>query len=162
MPVHNVGSSPVTKLQLRTFLYREKLVDRCEDGAVASSRCFLFYREFQRTVDLSRVFLCTSAVSWLSRLGAKAAQVNWQRGLPRIWLLLSAAWIIGWTVNLIVEGDTGRSATSRISLRYRFCCLARRLRFAVWLSGRMAFRGCKPDSAVCAGKGRSRVPNFGL
>ena len=26
--------------------------------------------------------------------------VNWRRGLTRVWLLLSAAWIMGWTVYL--------------------------------------------------------------
>jgi hypothetical protein len=32
------------------------------------------------------------------------AQVNWRRGLFRVWLLLSAAWIMGWTVYLILNG----------------------------------------------------------
>jgi hypothetical protein len=29
-------------------------------------------------------------------------QVNWRRGLLRVWLLLSAAWIMGWVVYLII------------------------------------------------------------
>ena len=29
-------------------------------------------------------------------------QINWRRGLFRIWLLLSAAWIMGWIVYLIL------------------------------------------------------------
>jgi|RhiMetStandDraft_4_1073278.scaffolds.fasta_scaffold04887_3 hypothetical protein len=32
------------------------------------------------------------------------AQINWRRGLFRVWLLLSAAWIMGWTVYLILNG----------------------------------------------------------
>gem|GEM_PF-426630 len=32
------------------------------------------------------------------------AQVNWRRGLFRIWLLLSAAWTMGWIVYLIING----------------------------------------------------------
>jgi hypothetical protein len=28
--------------------------------------------------------------------------VNWRRGLIRVWLLLSAAWIMGWAVYLIL------------------------------------------------------------
>lgn len=31
-------------------------------------------------------------------------QVNWRRGLLRVWLLLSAAWIMGWIVYLIIYG----------------------------------------------------------
>src|SRR5215471_3920210 len=32
------------------------------------------------------------------------AQVNWRRGLFRVWLLLSAAWTMGWVVYLIIHG----------------------------------------------------------
>ena len=34
----------------------------------------------------------------------KVIQVNWRRGLLRVWLLLSAAWIMGWVVYLIIYG----------------------------------------------------------
>jgi hypothetical protein len=34
----------------------------------------------------------------------KVTQVNWRRGLLRVWLLLSVAWIMGWVVYLIVYG----------------------------------------------------------
>ena len=34
----------------------------------------------------------------------KVMQVNWRRGLVRVWLLLSAAWIMGWVVYLIIYG----------------------------------------------------------
>ena len=37
------------------------------------------------------------------RIG-QIAQVNWRRGLFRLWLLLSAAWIMGWTVYIVVIG----------------------------------------------------------
>jgi hypothetical protein len=36
--------------------------------------------------------------------GSKAAQLNWRRGLLRVWLLVSAAWIMGWLVYLILYG----------------------------------------------------------
>ena len=36
--------------------------------------------------------------------GSKAAQINWRRGLLRVWLLVSAAWIMGWIVYLILYG----------------------------------------------------------
>jgi hypothetical protein len=37
------------------------------------------------------------------RIG-QIAQVNWRRGLFRVWLLLSAAWFMGWTVYIVVNG----------------------------------------------------------
>ena len=37
------------------------------------------------------------------RIG-QIAQVNWRRGLFRVWLLLSAAWIMGWVVYLVING----------------------------------------------------------
>ena len=36
--------------------------------------------------------------------GSAAAQVNWRRGLLRVWLLVSAAWIMGWIVYLVIYG----------------------------------------------------------
>ena len=30
-------------------------------------------------------------------------QVNWRRGMFRVWLLLSAAWLMGWVTYLIIE-----------------------------------------------------------
>jgi hypothetical protein len=40
------------------------------------------------------------------------AQVNWRRGLFRIWLLVSIAWIMGWMVYLIMYGIQGGFKTS--------------------------------------------------
>lgn len=39
--------------------------------------------------------------------GTKAGQVHWRRGLLRVWLLVSAAWIMGWIVYLILNGIQG-------------------------------------------------------
>lgn len=33
--------------------------------------------------------------------------VNWRRGLFRVWMLLSAGWIMGWTIYLMLEGAQG-------------------------------------------------------
>jgi hypothetical protein len=33
--------------------------------------------------------------------------VNWRRGLFRVWLLISAAWIFAWTIELILNGIQG-------------------------------------------------------
>ena len=35
---------------------------------------------------------------------SNALQVNWRRGLMRVWVLLSAAWIMGWIVYLTIYG----------------------------------------------------------
>jgi hypothetical protein len=35
---------------------------------------------------------------------SKVTDLNWRRGLLRIWLLLSAAWMMGWIVYLILYG----------------------------------------------------------
>ena len=36
--------------------------------------------------------------------------VNWRRGLFRVWLLLSAAWLMGWIIYLIMAGLHAGSA----------------------------------------------------
>ncbi|AGK56273.1 hypothetical protein HYPDE_22933 [Hyphomicrobium denitrificans 1NES1] len=33
--------------------------------------------------------------------------VNWKRGLFRVWMLMSAGWIMGWTIYLMLEGAHG-------------------------------------------------------
>ena len=33
--------------------------------------------------------------------------INWRRGLFRVWILFSAAWLMGWLVYLIMQGLTG-------------------------------------------------------
>jgi hypothetical protein len=38
--------------------------------------------------------------------------VNWRRGLFRVWLLCSAAWMMGWTIYLIMSGLRGGFKTT--------------------------------------------------
>ena len=38
--------------------------------------------------------------------------LNWRRGLFRIWLLVSAAWILAWTIDLILNGIQGGFKTA--------------------------------------------------
>jgi len=33
--------------------------------------------------------------------------LNWRRGLFRVWLLLSAGWILGWVIYFAIEGMQG-------------------------------------------------------
>jgi hypothetical protein len=42
----------------------------------------------------------------------KPSPVNWRRGLFRVWLLLSAAWIMGWIIYLIMFGLHGGFKTT--------------------------------------------------
>jgi hypothetical protein len=37
----------------------------------------------------------------------KPAPLNWRRGLFRVWVVVSAAWIMGWTIYLIIFGLEG-------------------------------------------------------
>jgi hypothetical protein len=39
-----------------------------------------------------------------SNLDAESSPLNWRRGMFRLWLLLSAAWLMGWTIYLIMYG----------------------------------------------------------
>jgi hypothetical protein len=44
------------------------------------------------------------------RLAAKSEDtnpLNWRRGMFRIWLVLSAAWIMGWIIEFLVYGIQG-------------------------------------------------------
>ena len=38
--------------------------------------------------------------------------INWRRGLYRIWLLVSAAWILAWTIGMTLSGIEGRFKTA--------------------------------------------------
>jgi hypothetical protein len=37
----------------------------------------------------------------------ESVPINWRRGMLRIWLLLSAAWIMGWIIEFAVYGLQG-------------------------------------------------------
>jgi hypothetical protein len=36
--------------------------------------------------------------------GGEPRPINWRRGMFRIWLLFSAAWMMGWIIYLIMSG----------------------------------------------------------
>lgn len=38
--------------------------------------------------------------------------INWRRGLFRVWLLMSAAWLMGWIIYLIMHGIQGGLQTT--------------------------------------------------
>ena len=41
--------------------------------------------------------------------------INWRRGLFCVWLLVSAGWVMGWTIYLIMYGLQDTAATSNYS-----------------------------------------------
>ena len=73
-------------------------------------------------------------------------QLNWRRGLWRVWLLASAAWIMGWIVYLILYGIQGGFRTSSEFLAIPVLLIGPPI--ALLLFGLMAgwaFRGFKPE-----------------
>jgi hypothetical protein len=78
--------------------------------------------------------------------GNAPAEVNWRRGLFRVWLLVSAAWIMGWIVYLILHGiQVGfQNFSSLLSIPVLlFGPPIALLLFG--LAAGWAFRGFKPD-----------------
>jgi hypothetical protein len=77
----------------------------------------------------------------------KATQVNWRRGLFRVWLLWSAAWIMGWVVYLILVGIKGELQTSRDLLAIPVLLIGPPIALLLFgLAAGWAFRGFKPDN----------------
>ncbi len=74
------------------------------------------------------------------------AEVNWRRGLFRVWLLLSAAWIMGWILYFLVYGiQVGFQNISGL-LAIPVLLLGPPIVLLVlgWATG-WAFRGFRPD-----------------
>ncbi len=72
--------------------------------------------------------------------------INWRRGLLRVWLLVSAAWIMGWIVYLILYGIQGGFHASAELLAIPVLLIGPPV--ALLLFGLMAgwaFRGFKPQ-----------------
>jgi hypothetical protein len=81
----------------------------------------------------------------LNSAARTAAPINWRRGLSRVWLLASAAWIMGWIVYLILYGIQGGFRSGEL-LAMPVLLLGPPV--ALLLFGLMAgwaFRGFKPD-----------------
>jgi hypothetical protein len=38
--------------------------------------------------------------------------INWRRGLYRVWVVMSIAWLMGWTIFLIMHGIQGNIRTT--------------------------------------------------
>jgi hypothetical protein len=74
--------------------------------------------------------------------------INWRRGLFRVWLLISAAWMMGWIIYLIMDGLHGGLKTVGDILDIPVVLFGPP--FALLLFGvaaGWAFRGFKTDKA---------------
>ena len=72
--------------------------------------------------------------------------INWRRGLFRVWLLLSLAWIMGWMVYLVMFGIHGGFKNDSDFLEVPVLLFGPPV--ALYLFGaiaRWAFRGFAPD-----------------
>ena len=73
-------------------------------------------------------------------------EVNWRRGLFRVWMLLSAAWIMGWIIYLILYGIKGGFQNSGDFLSIPVLLLGPPFALLLFgLAAGWAFRGFKPD-----------------
>jgi len=73
-------------------------------------------------------------------------QINWRRGLLRIWILLSAAWIMGWIVYLILYGIQGGFQNASDLFAIPVLLIGPPIALLLFgLVAGWAFRGFKPD-----------------
>jgi hypothetical protein len=75
------------------------------------------------------------------------ARINWRRGLFRIWALVSIAWMMGWTIYLMLHGLRGGLKDSGEVLGIPILLLGPPT--ALWLAGvaaGWAFRGFSAES----------------
>jgi hypothetical protein len=74
--------------------------------------------------------------------------VNWQRGLYWVWLLISAAWILAWTIELILNGIEGNLKTAGDFFEIPVLLLGPPIAvFILAIAAAWAFRGFRVDDA---------------
>ena len=72
--------------------------------------------------------------------------INWRRGLFRIWLLVSAAWIMSWIIYLIMFGLQGGFKAPRDLLAIPVLLIGPPIALLIFgLATRWAFQGFKAD-----------------
>jgi hypothetical protein len=78
--------------------------------------------------------------------GNESPPVNWRRGLYRIWLLVSAAWILAWTIALILNGIEGNLKTAGDFLEIPVLLFGPPIAvFILAIAAAWAFRGFRVD-----------------
>ena len=82
----------------------------------------------------------------LSVKESEPSLVNWRRGLFRIWLLLSAAWLMGWIIYLIMYGLQGGLKTTGDFLGIPVLLIGPPIALLLFgVAAGWAFRGFKAD-----------------
>ena len=75
-----------------------------------------------------------------------ALLVNWHRGLFRLWLLASLAWILGWALYLLISDlDEGFRQGSAIAIPIVLCAPPAAM-LVVGLTTKWALQGFAPSS----------------
>jgi hypothetical protein len=46
----------------------------------------------------------------------KSTPINWRRGMFRLWILASIAWIMGWVILLIIQYILGEAPTPQLTV----------------------------------------------
>jgi hypothetical protein len=81
-----------------------------------------------------------------SHLDAESSPLNWRRGMFRLWLVLSAAWLMGWTIYLIMYGLRRGFQTSGDLAVVPVLLLGPPVALLIFgLAAAWAFRGFKPE-----------------
>ena len=72
--------------------------------------------------------------------------VNWRRGLIRVWLLISAAWIMAWIIYLLMQGISGELKSTEDFLQLPVLLLGPPVALLIFgIAAGWAFRGFKVD-----------------
>jgi hypothetical protein len=72
--------------------------------------------------------------------------LNWRRGLFRLWLLISGAWVMAWAIFLIMEGIQGGVKTARDFLVLPVLLFGPPIALLLFgVAAGWAFRGFKAD-----------------
>lgn len=73
-------------------------------------------------------------------------QINWRRGLVRVWLLVSAAWIMAWIIYLLMQGIQGELKSTRDYLQLPVLLFGPPVALLIFgLGVGWSFRGFKVD-----------------
>lgn len=81
--------------------------------------------------------------------GEASAPVNWRRGMFRIWLLVSAAWMMGWIIYLIMDGLHGGIQTTGDFLNIPVVLFGPPVALLLFgFAAGWAFRGFRPDESA--------------
>jgi hypothetical protein len=87
--------------------------------------------------------------------------INWRRGLFRVWVLMSVAWLMGWTIFLIMVGIQGRIQTTGDFLEIPVLLFGPPVALLLFgLAARWALYGFKVEAGVAPAR-RPEAPSEG-